>query len=328
MDKLMKMQMESTWSIERYTPEKKDVWNRFIESSRNGTFLFDRGYMDYHSDRYIDCSWMAYKGGKLRGVLPANITEDGVVHSHQGLSYGGWITSKGHVTGAHMLSIFEAAISEWRKMGIRKLDYKRVPDIYASMPAEEDVYALYRLGAVMTGCGLSTTINLREDIKFNEQMRRHLAKASRIEWHIEEDETEGFMHLLTECLESRHQVRPVHSLEELRMLKERFSTNIRIFTLRAGREGGNGEIMSGVCVYDTGRVAHTQYIATSPRGRDLNMLTPLFHRLIMDVFAERDYFDFGISTEDNGAVLNEGLLRQKSGYGGGGVVYPRYELEL
>ena len=52
---------------------------------------------------------------------------------------------------------------------------------------------------------------------------------------------------------------------------------------------------AGVCVYDTGRVAHAQYIATTAEGRELNLLTPLFHKLITETFRDRAYFDFGTS---------------------------------
>ena len=74
--------------------------------------------------------------------------------------------------------------------------------------------------------------------------------------------------------------------------------------------------------------AHAQYIATTPRGRELNLLTPLFHWLITERYSSRDYFDFGISNEDHGRYLNAGLLRQKYSYGATGTVYTRYRLEL
>ena len=48
-----------TISIEHYTTGHKAEWDDFVARSRNGTFLLQRGYMDYHSDRFRDCSWMA-----------------------------------------------------------------------------------------------------------------------------------------------------------------------------------------------------------------------------------------------------------------------------
>ena len=60
------------FDIVRYTPEHKTEWNRFVAQSKNGTFLFDRNYMDYHSDRFQDYSLMFYKEGRLYALMPAN----------------------------------------------------------------------------------------------------------------------------------------------------------------------------------------------------------------------------------------------------------------
>ena len=37
------------FEIRRYSADKADEWNAFVATSKNGTFLFDRRYMDYHS---------------------------------------------------------------------------------------------------------------------------------------------------------------------------------------------------------------------------------------------------------------------------------------
>lgn len=315
-----------TISIERYNPAHRAEWDDFVARSRNGTFLLQRGYMDYHSDRFRDCSWMAYQNGKLRAILPANIDDAGTLHSHQGLTYGGWITPVGHLDGEDLLKIFGRALEVWSKEGIRELDYKRIPYIYCRTSADEDLYALFRLGAVQTGCGLSSAINLREGVGFNQMQRRHLRKSQALPLTISEETNVGpFMGLLIDCLQERHGVNPVHTCGEMQMLRDRFPQNIRVFVLKLD---GEAAPQAGVCMYDTGTVAHAQYIATTPQARELNLLTPLFHHLITDVFADRPYFDFGISTEDNGRYLNTGLLRQKFSYGGTGVTYDRYSLKF
>lgn len=57
------------FEIERYTADQKAIWNQFVLNSKNGTFLFDRNYMDYHSDRFEDYSLMIYRKGKLYSLL-------------------------------------------------------------------------------------------------------------------------------------------------------------------------------------------------------------------------------------------------------------------
>ena len=41
-----------------------------------------------------------------------------------------------------------------------------------------------------------------------------------------------------------------------------------------------------------------------------------------------EYLDFGISTEQDGKWLNEGLIFQKEGFGGRAVCYDQYALRL
>ena len=76
------------YTTERYSKLHYDIWNEFVRSSKNGTFLFHRDFMEYHSDRFKDYSLMVFKKQKLVAVLPAHINET-TVYSHQGLTYGG-----------------------------------------------------------------------------------------------------------------------------------------------------------------------------------------------------------------------------------------------
>lgn len=313
------------YSIVRYSHKESLLWDLFVRDSRNGTFLFRRDYMDYHSDRFRDCSWMAYRNGKLVAILPANIDEEGVLHSHQGLTYGGWILPPEHLDGAALLEIFTEAIDEWRKMGIKEVDYKPMPFIYAGQPSQEDIYALFRLGATLTEINLSSAINLLLPPHYNKLRKRALAKTSSLPIVIEEvNDCEKFMVLVAECLTRRHGTRPVHNSQEIKYLRGLFPENIRMYIVRY-KESDSYE--AGVMVYDTGRVAHAQYIATTEQGRKDNLLTPLFDYLIKE-YGTRAYFDFGISNEDHGLYLNEGLLRQKFSYGATGVAYTRWSLKI
>lgn len=314
----------SPWRIEQYSPDRATQWNEFVAGSRNATFLHDRRYMDYHQDRFTDCSWMAFKGDRLIALLPANLTADGRLHSHQGLTYGGWLLPPAHLDGGDLLHIFETAAGIWREHGIRSLDYKPVPFIYSAQPSQEDEYALFRLGAVRSECNLSSAINLKLPLGLNKLQKRHLAAARKAGFEIEEVSSAlEFMSLVAQCLAERHDARPVHTAEEIELLRNRFPEQIRMFGLR--REG---TLHAGVMIFDTGTVAHAQYIATTPAAREGNMLTPLFHWLITERYAERNYFDLGTSNEDSGRYLNEGLLRQKFSYGATGVAYNRYRLDL
>lgn len=312
------------FSIVRYDVRKEREWNEFAARSRNATFLFNRAYMDYHADRFVDCSWMVYKGTRLMALLPANITADGALHSHQGLTYGGWILPSAHLDGSDVLDIFSVAMKAWKAEGITTLDYKPLPFIYASRPSQEDIYALFRLGATLAESNLSATIDLTNPVSFNQLQRRHLSKARALNPEIKETtDICSFMNMVSECLNSRHDTRPVHSAEEMKLLAARFPENIKFYIARH-----QGEDAAGVCIYDTGITAHAQYIATTEAGRRLNLLTPLFDCLIREIYKNRRYFDFGTSCENHGLYLNRGLLRQKYSYGATGVAYNRFLLTL
>lgn len=318
--------MEAEWSIRRYEPADAELWDRFVAESRQGTLLHLRGYMDYHADRFRDCSLIALRKGKPTAILPANIDTNGKLRSHQGLTYGGWLTPLSHFDGSDMLDLFRAWMSWCKGNDIREIIYKAIPHIYHRIPAEEDIYALFRYGASIETVNLSTVIDMREIPTFNTQQKRHLKKSSAINpWIRETDNVSEFMPILKECLRDRHDAAPVHSETELRLLKERFPQGIRLFL--AGT-GPNIEPQAVVCIYDTNSVAHCQYIATSESGRKNGILTYLFHHLIHNVFSSHRYFDFGTSNEDAGRVLNAGLLHQKSGLGGRGVAYQIFKLTI
>ena len=125
------------FDIELYSLEKQVIWNNFVNDSKNGTFLFNRNYMDYHSDRFQDCSAMVYRKGQLYCMFPANREED-VLWSHHGLTYGGMIMNS-KVTVSELLEVWALMNHFYREQGIRKVIYKTIPFIYHQLPAQEDL---------------------------------------------------------------------------------------------------------------------------------------------------------------------------------------------
>lgn len=320
------------WTIDRYDGSRADEWNDFVAKARNATFLFNRSYMDYHADRFEDCSMLAWKGEKLMAVLPANITPDGVLHSHQGLTYGGWILRRQHDDCVTVLEFWNEWLRKCREMGIKAIDYKPLPHIYAIQPSEEDIYALFRSRAVISECHASGTIRLANNPGLNENRKRLLKKAGNTQFHTcrcgSEEDFRTFHKILFECLSERHNAVPVHSLDEIVMLHNRFLDNIQLWGIYA-----DGAMQAGVLLYISERVVHAQYIATTAEAREQNLLTPLFIELISQssqgTFGTSvEYFDFGTSNEDHGLVLNGTLYRQKASFGATCIAYPRYLLKL
>ena len=310
--------------ILRYEGSMASQWDEMVRSSRNGTFLHQRGYMDYHSDRFTDCSLIAMHNGKPCALLPACIEGD-TLFSHRGLTYGSWLVPLKHFDATVMVEVMDAAVEWMRANGIKRLVYKPVPHIYPRYPCEEDLYALFRHHAILTETNISTTIDLTCPLPLDRGNKSgaNAARKAGIQVGPSED-WKGFWQLLSSLLDSRYGTRPVHTLDEMRLLQSRFPENIRLYTATLG-----GELLAGVVMYLSAPVAHCQYIGASPRGKDSKALTLLFDYLIgLHIELGFRYFDFGISNEDHGRYLNEGLVRQKSRLGGRGIVYNTFEISI
>lgn len=309
--------------IRRYRREDKELWNSFVSKARNATFLFDRNYMDYHADRFDDNSFMFYHKGKLKAVLPANVAGD-TLYSHQGLTYGGLLLDK-KATVEDVLECFDSLNSWLRENGISKVVYKALPWIYQQYPSEEDLYALtWKCKAQLISRDISSTIVIDNKLKFAESRKSGIRKALSLNIEVgESNDVDGFWHILEDNLGNRYNAKPVHTSSEMKLLMSRFPNNIRLYVAKM-----NGEIVGGTLIYVTPQVVHTQYISASVEGKKHGALDLLFDYIINKVYANCRYFDFGKSTEQGGAYLNEPLIFQKEGFGGRGVCYDWYQWEL
>lgn len=308
-------------AVRPYVPADAGAWDALVEHSRNGNLLHRRSYLDYHAERFVDCSLMVERNGEAVAVFPASRLGD-VVTSHAGLTYAGLISS--HAMRAEStLAVFEQMANWYRTCGVQRIVYKAVPHVFHAYPAEEDLYALQRMGARLTRRDLSSVIALQEPFRFTEPRRRAVRKAGRagIGLHLGAD-LAAFHALLSEVLR-KHHVAPTHSLPELRLLQARFPRQIVLHEARK-----EGVLLAGALVYDFGRVVHTQYLAASEEGRRLDALSFLLAGLISSTYAGRHYFSFGVSTEQAGAVLNSGLVTQKEYFGARGIVHDCYEWPL
>lgn len=308
------------FKIVLYDESHKAEWDKFVSGSKNGTFLFMRSYMDYHSDRFADHSLMCFHKGNVYAVLPANRTGDTLI-SHQGLTYGGLVTDS-RATAADVCELMAQINSFLFSCGIRHVVYKAMPWIYHTIPAEEDLYALTKVcGAKLSGRDISSTIILPDAIRLSQLRRRGVHKAMRAGIEVRQsNDLEAFWNILDANLESKYNVRPVHSLAELRLLQSRFPDEIALWMAYRGDEP-----LGGTLLFITKQTIHTQYISASPEGKRLGALDLLFDTLIHKEWPGMKYFDFGRSTEDQGRYLNANLIFQKEGFGGRGACYDTYE---
>jgi hypothetical protein len=306
-----------------YAAEHKSEWDDFVARSKNGVFLFLRDYMDYHADRFADSSLMFEDDeGGLVAVMPASV-EGAVVTSHAGLTFGGVVTDA-RMKVESMLDLFDALEDHLRQRGVTRLVYKVVPHIYHRLPAEEDLYALFRKGARLFRRDISSTIDMGERIEFSQRRKRSSKQARKVGLRVERSyDFKTFMVMEAELLAAKYGVKPTHTGEELGLLASRFPEEIKLFAAFGGEA-----MLAGVVVYEYGRVAHAQYISASDEGKHAGALDLIFDYLINDYYSSKRYFDFGISTEQGGRHLNAGLIENKQGFGARAVVHDFYELDL
>lgn len=296
-------------------------WNAFVAASRNGTFLFDRGYMDYHADRFADASVVLRQGARIVGLLPATRQGD-VLSSHAGLTYGGLVIGSG--AGLEAVAEMLAAVQDHaRGIGCARLHYKTIPALYHRSPAGEDQWALIRGGARLVRRDPLAVI-VPGGPGPSQARRADLAKAARrgdVTVARSEDWA-GFWAVLTARLADSHATAPVHSLAEITQLAARFPQAITLWTAcRAG------QTEAGVVLFDTQTALHCQYIAATDAARAARSPDLVMAACIAQAQSRGVPFDFGSSTEAGGTVLNAGLQRYKESFGARCVLHDYYDLD-
>jgi hypothetical protein len=309
--------------VRRYTPDKADEWNQFVVESKNGTFLFDRRYMDYHADRFSDHSLMFYEGSRLLAVLPANVSGD-TLCSHQGLTYGGLLMSS-HLTIVQTMTLFHEMNVNLRAEGLRHVTYKAIPWVYHRLSAEEDLYAMVRTCDVrLQERDLGTVIIQRNTIRWERVRRRALKRAVEAGITVEvSNDYAGFWDVLCDNLARTYNSKPVHTLSEIELLHSRFPENIVLYVARK-----DGEILAGIVVYVSAQVVRAQYSSASPLGKQLGAIDIIYDRIINHDYLHLPYFEFGTSALGNTNIINETLVFQKEGFGARSICFDRYEWDL
>ncbi len=306
-------------AVTPYEPHQAADWDAFVQRAPNGLMLFRRGYMDYHADRFTDASLWLSEDGRPVAVLPASRDGDTVV-SHGGLTFGGLVLAP----GTRLATVVEAiaALREHaRATGLRSLLYKQTPAFLSDPVASPDDYALHRAGATLVRVEPNLVVDLSSCPPLQERRVRSARRAQRLGVEVREsDELAAFWQILEPVL-ARHGVRPVHTVDEIALLRSRFPDEI---TLRGAYL--DGTLVAGSVLYRYGHVLHSQYSAAAEAGRDAGALDLVFTSLLDELQAPMRWLSFGISSEQGGAVLNEGLTAWKEGFGARCLPHLAYEL--
>lgn len=311
-----------TYVVEKYHPPYKEDWDDFVIHSKNATFLFQRDFMEYHHARFEDFSLMIYRNQSLVALLPAHKVGN-ALHSHQGLTYGGLVLAK-NTRFEVTLHSFTALLEFLCAQGIITLYIKEIPAIYCLVPSNELSYFAFVLKAQLYRRDVLSVIENQYKQKYSKSRREGIKRGeNRALEVLNDDAFELFWNqILKPNLKHKHGVAPVHSLDEILYLKRLFPENIKQYNVYH-----DGQIVAGTTVFETRRVAHCQYISGNSDKNNLGSLDILHAHLIDEVYANKDYFDFGSSNDDNGQTINKGLQFWKEGFGARSVVQDFYKFD-
>ncbi len=314
--------------VRSYQPAHTDAWEDLVGRSCNGTFLHTRRFLSYHGDRFLDRSMVLEdRRGRVTAVFPAAVSSahPETVVSHPGLTYGGLIHD-GSVRGASMIAALRDIADHYRRLGYSRLVYKAVPTVYHSAPADDDLYALFRLEGRRYRSDLSAAIDLSHRGRLTQRRirSRRIAEAAGVSTEETWDEIGDFWNILEANLARRHETAPAHSLAEIQFLHDLFPDQIILIVARA-----DGTLAGGAVMFAAGPALHMQYTATTEQGRTV-CVTDLVMERAIDLARRRGhrFFDFGVSTPHEGWWLDEGLYEFKISFGAGGVVHDHFELDL
>lgn len=314
--------------IHPYEEKMANEWDAFVQSSCSGTILHSRRFLSYHGERFEDQSLIVHdREGQMLAAFPAAVSpaDNSVVISHPGISYGGVLGSE-LCRGNTMVQLIQVICEYYASRGFARLLYKAVPYIYHRIPAQDDLYALFRIGAKRYRCDLTATVDLQHRGRVGSRRKRGYKKAQKAGVQIVSgpEYASPLWSVLSANLEAKHGAKPVHSLDEIALLHNWFPDEIEFVAALCDQQ-----VEAGVVLFHMPTVSHAQYIASSEKGYDVNALDMVFEHCISEAAGRRvRYFDFGISNEDEGQVLNYGLYAFKSEFGAGGVAHEFYEIEL
>lgn len=306
-------------SIHPYTDERQTDWDAFVGASRSGTVFHTRQFLSYHpAERFTDASVLFLDGEKIVGVLPAAIKEN-VLVSHPGASYGGLVTgieTSVADTGAMLTLLLDHA----KGMKLSGVSMLRLPPASLQKTyAEDQQYWLYQKGFAMTRSEMDGAIDLRSLTEatildsLTGKCRNMVRQAERAEITVRlSNDFASFWPILEGVLTGRHGTKPTHTLAEIQKLHELLPNGFRLLGAYKGKTMVGGIVL--VTIHD--KALYTLYMAQEYElQKDHPMHLLLVEAMKLALREKKDVLHLGVSTEDGGKTVNEGLFFFKESFG-------------
>lgn len=225
--------------IKEYTPDKREIWDNFVDISNNGTMFHKIRFLDYHPEgRFQFHNLMFYKGTDLIALLPGGLKENNTIFwSPVGASYGSFVTKD--IPFSLALNIVDTFMEYCRKIGIKEAFLIPPPLVYSINISQHLEYAMLYRKFDFELHYISHAI----DLKFGNNFLQHFDKTARKTLHkilrenkirIEEsDDYETFNRILL-ANKAKHNAKPTHSLDDMLKLRELLPENLRLYLVYYG----------------------------------------------------------------------------------------------
>lgn len=283
--------MPESLIIKPYQPELKGDWDAVVSSSINGTFIHQRDFIEYHGNRFKECSLMFYFQGKPVVVFPAEKSEN-QVFSYRGLTHGGWIITN-ELEEEQLRNIIKDTLQYYQLKGYQSLEVRCIPGFFHSGSTSSLETTIHQLKPDLVSKSIfhATALPFKISDRGRKWGRKKAVSSGlRVE---ESDDFEGFWNnILIPHLSNKFHHKPVHSLEEICYLKSCFHNEIKLFAVY--RET---EMLAGTVVFLQNKVIHCQYIASHSQGRESRALDLLFGVLLDTFNGNKSHLSLGTSLD-------------------------------
>jgi len=296
--------------IIRYNSIHKNFWDTFCQNSNNAIFQNMRDYLEYKEiEKYSDHSLLLLDDDTLVALLPA-AQVDRTVISHPFTAHGGIITEN-NLSHSYLEKLWAGIINYFFKNNLTSIRIKSkfIDQNFGSDSLES--FILLSKGFNVYESNLNSVVYLNNPTQFSSRKKRNLKKFEGTYLLSDQNNLKEIYDLIQLTLKNYHGVSPTHSFKELKFLVKTFPKNIELFSAVV-----DDEISACSVVYKYNKAWHTQYLASSELGRKngaLDSLLVLIGHKAKDVGCT--HLSFGISTENNGKVLNNGLFNYKQEFG-------------
>ena len=303
--------------IIKYSDTFFDLWDEFVKNSKNGTIFHTRKFLSYHKNKFVDESILIYKKNKLIGLFPAIEFENKIV-SHRGSTYGGLIVG--------VKNSLKDSLNMWqliKEYYQKEIEFRDSEYIFHKYPSREVIFSAKKAGFKEVYEELSTCLNLSR-IKFTKGRKWAITKCKNLKIVFDDNDYVSYYEILKNNLK-KHNSTPTHTLEEMKLLKELLPQNYFLVTIYQ-----DNKMIAGVwLVLATSWTAHTFYIAQNYNFSEYQPLSCVM-KFIIEYLQKNSfkYLNFGISTENMGEIINEGLFEFKESFGGFGVSRFYYRMEI